>query len=157
MQRHWKNLGRIATLVVCSWWVGMSRPASAQDEGSVMLPPPADEEVVVKSGPAVEMVESGPMAVCQPCIDYRTRLSARRMFRCGQATQVIMVTKNPADCCQYEIPLCLPCCCEGEPTMCSDCGLLGRGVVEYTWECGFKATVIFRPILCDVKVVYEGC
>jgi hypothetical protein len=33
-------------------------------------------------------------------------------------------------------------------------GLLGRGIVEYCWPCGFKAKVKFRPVLCDVKVDY---
>jgi hypothetical protein len=67
-----------------------------------------------------------------------------------------MVTKNPADCCLYEIPLCVPACCEGEPTVTSGCGLLGRGVVEYCWPCGFSATVKFRHVLGDVKVDYDG-
>ena len=76
---------------------------------------------------------------------------------CSSATQqveLVMVTKNPVDCCLYEIPLCVPACCEGQPAVREGRGIFGRGVVEYCWPCGFTAKVKFRPVLCDVKVDY---
>jgi hypothetical protein len=90
-----------------------------------------------------------------PPIDYDTHHSARRMYRSGQI-QMAVVTQDPADGCCYEIPLCIPACCTGEPTVSSGHGLLGRGIVEYCWPCGFKAKVKFRHVLGDVKVEYEG-
>jgi hypothetical protein len=67
-----------------------------------------------------------------------------------------MIAQNPADGCYYEIQMCIPACCVGEPKVSGGRGLLGRGVVEFCWECGFRAEVKFRRILGDVKVEYEG-
>jgi hypothetical protein len=90
-----------------------------------------------------------------PHVVYDTDSDARRMYACYGSVDMIMVTQNPADKCFYEIPLCIPACCVGEPTMSSKCGLFGRGVVTYCWPCGFEAIVKFRNI-GDVRVDYEG-
>lgn len=90
-----------------------------------------------------------------PPIKYDTHHDVRRMYRSGQV-ELVMVTQDPADGCCYEIPLCIPACCTGDPTIKSGHGLLGRGVVEYCWSCGFRAKVKFRHVLGDVKVDYEG-
>lgn len=90
-----------------------------------------------------------------PPIVYDTDHDARKMFRTGQI-QLVVVTQDPSDGCLYEIPLCIPACCTGEPKIKGGRGLLGRGVVEYCWPCGFKAKVKFRHVLGDVKVEYEG-
>jgi hypothetical protein len=90
-----------------------------------------------------------------PPIVYDTDHDARKMYRSGQV-QLVMVTQDPADGCCYEIPLCIPACCTGEPKVSGGKSLLGRGVVEYCWACGFKAKVKFRHVLGDVKVNYEG-
>jgi hypothetical protein len=91
-----------------------------------------------------------------PHITTDTDRGARRMYRDSGEVELVMVVKNPADGCLYEIPLCVPACCTGEPTMNEWRGLFGRGVVEYCWDCGFRATVKFRHILGDVKVEYDG-
>jgi hypothetical protein len=85
-----------------------------------------------------------------------TDRGARRMYRSSGEVELVMIVQNPADGCLYEIPLCVPACCTGEPVMKERRGLLGRGVVEYCWDCGFTATVKFRQILGDVKVEYNG-
>ena len=89
-----------------------------------------------------------------PPIAYHAGPRARRMLNCNPQVKLTMVAKNPIDCCLYEIPLCVPACCEGQPAMSEGRGLFGRGIVEYCWACGFNATVKFRPVLCDVKVDY---
>jgi hypothetical protein len=91
-----------------------------------------------------------------PPIEYDTDGDARDMYRATGEIELVMVTQNPADGCYYEIPMCIPGCCEGEPRVSSGRGIFGRGVVEYCWECGFRAEVRFRHILGDVKVDYEG-
>jgi hypothetical protein len=93
-----------------------------------------------------------------PPIVYDTDRDARRMYRSSGDVDIVMVTQNPADGCYYEIPLCVPGCCVGEPTVSSGRGIFGRGVVEYCWpSSGFRAIVKFRQIVrCDVKVEYEG-
>ena len=67
-----------------------------------------------------------------------------------------MLTKDPADGCMYEIPMCIPACCVGDPSVSGGRGIFGRGVVEYCWPCGFRAIVKFRHVLGNVKVEYEG-
>ena len=91
-----------------------------------------------------------------PPIEYDTDGDARRMYRHSGQVELIMVTQDPADGCFYEIPLCIPACCTGEPMVSSGRGIFGRGVVEYCWPCGFRAIVKFRHILGDVRVDYEG-
>jgi hypothetical protein len=91
-----------------------------------------------------------------PQIEYDTDGDARDMYRESGEVEIVMVTQNPADGCYYEIPLCIPGCCVGEPRVSGGRGLLGRGVVEYRWECGFRAEVKFRHFRGDVKVEYEG-
>ena len=67
------------------------------------------------------------------------------MLACHEQVELVMVAKNPIDCCLYEIPLCVPACCEGQPAVREGRGLFGRGIVEYCWPCGFTAKVKFRP------------
>jgi hypothetical protein len=91
-----------------------------------------------------------------PSIKYDTDGDARRMYRRSGQIDLVMVTKNPADGCYYEIPLCIPACCTGDPVVSGGRGIFGRGVVEYRWSCGFRAIVKFRQVLGDVRVDYEG-
>jgi hypothetical protein len=51
--------------------------------------------------------------------------------------------------------VCIPACCEGEPTVSDRCKLFGHGVVWYKWCCGFKLKVDISR--CgDIKVTYYG-
>ena len=91
-----------------------------------------------------------------PPIKYDTDGDARDMYRSSGEIRLVMVTQNPADGCYYEIPLCIPGCCAGDPIVKSGRGIFGRGVTEYCWPCGFRAIVKFRQVLGDVRVDYEG-
>jgi hypothetical protein len=126
----------------------------AQPRGGQMAtqsePMPAPEGAPI-DGPPVR----GPNIHPTPPIVYDTDHDARKMYRSGQV-QLVMVTQDPADGCCYEIPLCIPACCTGEPKVSAGRGLLGRGVVEYCWQCGFRAKVKFRHVRGDVRVDYEG-
>jgi hypothetical protein len=113
------------------------------------LPPPADAPAAQPAPPAELDVRPAPPIV------YDTDGDARRMYRTGQI-ELVMVTQNPSDGCYYEIPLCIPACCTGEPIVKGGRGIFGRGVVEYCWPCGFRAIVKFRHFLGDVRVDYEG-
>ena len=175
MRRNLTNVGRLALLMACGALVAWAGQAAAQEEGSVMVgPTPAPAEATdAPAMPAPEAAAPAPATapadatapapaaapadVIKPCIDYRTHLSARRMLRCAPQVKVVMETQNPADCCVYEIPLCIPCCCQDEaPCVTSDCGILGRGVVTYCWPCcGFEAKVVFKDCH-EVKVHYRG-
>jgi hypothetical protein len=161
MRSNWKAIGVIAAIAICSA-AGYATRTGAAEEKSMVVPPPAN----APTQPAMEMPmpTMSPAAAatdecCEaPCIKYWTHLGARLMLRCNSEIQVTMSVDNPADCksCKIEVPMCIPCCCTGEPTVTSDCGLLGRGIVEYCWPCGFRATVVFRPTLGDVMVHYSA-
>ena len=128
-----------------------------QEETSIMIEQPAappQGERRMETIPAPAHAEA--VVHPSPPTRYHASRSARRMFRCQEQVELVMVTKNPADCCLYEICLCVPACCVGEPIVAERRGLLGRGVVEYCWECGFTATVKFRHRIGDVKVEYDG-
>jgi hypothetical protein len=112
-------------------------------------PIPAPDPGMIVESPEFEVRPAPP-------IEYDTDGDARRMYRKTGEVHVVMIAKNPADGCHYEIPMCIPGCCVGEPRVTGGRGLLGRGVVEFCWECGFRAEVKFRHILGDVKVEYEG-
>src|SRR3954468_19617157 len=116
------------------------------------MPAPARAERHVVEKP---LEDSGPVVHPAPPIDYDTHRSARRMYRSGQI-QLVVVAQDPADGCCYEIPLCIPACCNDAPKVSGGRGIFGRGVVEYCWSCGFRAKVKFRHVLGDVKVEYEG-
>ncbi len=113
-------------------------------------PMPAPE--VPSVAPELPAIEVRPA----PPIEYDTDHDARRMYRKSGEVELMMIAQNPADGCFYEIPMCIPACCTGEPSVSSGRGIFGRGVVEYCWECGFRAIVKFRHVLGDVKVEYEG-
>jgi hypothetical protein len=112
-------------------------------------PMPAPDPDMIVESPEIEVRPAPP-------IEYDTDGDARKMYRKSGEVQVVMIAQNPADGCYYEIPMCIPGCCIGEPKVSGGRGLLGRGVVEFCWECGFRAEVKFRHILGDVKVEYEG-
>ena len=182
MQLTRTNIGRLALLVACGALVAWAGQAVAQDESSVMVAPtPAPAEATeapampapatTTPAPAAESAPTTapapaattepvpaaePADLLTPCIDYRTHHSAKKLLRCNPQVKVVMVAQNPADCCLYEVPLCIPCCCEGEPCVTSECGILGRGIVTYTWPCcGFEAKVVIKD--CgDVTVHYRG-
>jgi hypothetical protein len=146
----------VAGCVLASW----NLLATAQQDASVLVEQPeATMPAPPETAPAVEAAPAESPAVCcpAPCINYRTHLRARRMLRCQAQVQVAMLADNPADCvnCPVVVPLCIPACCTGEPVVTSHCGLLGRGIVEYCWPCGFSAEVAFRA-RGDIMVHYRG-
>ena len=123
---------------------------TAADGEPMPMPAPAGQP-----SPAPAPLVRDPNIHPAPPIVYDTDHDARKMYRSGQI-QLVVVTQDPSDGCLYEIPLCIPACCTGEPRIKGGRSLLGRGVVEYCWACGFKAKVKFRHVLGDVKVEYEG-
>ena len=123
-------------------------------EEAMPMPPGA---VVVQQGPALPAppITEGLNVKPAPPIKYDTDHDARKMLRAGKI-DLVMITIDPADGCAYEIPMCIPACCVGDPQVKGGVGILGRGKVEYRWPCGFRAIVKFRHILGDVEVEYEG-
>ncbi len=128
----------------------MPMPSDASPSATPMLPPPSDD-VAPQSSPLPGGIEVKPT----PRIDYDIHHDARKMLRSGQI-RIVVLTQDPAEGCYYQIPLTVPACCVGEPSVSGGRGLLGRGIVAYEWPCGFKAKIKFRHILGDAKVDYEA-
>jgi hypothetical protein len=88
-----------------------------------------------------------PVPCCpKPCITYRHRHVHHKVC-CGccqpEPLKYVLMTKNPCSGCPVEIPLCIPGCTKGEPTVCCDSGIFGRDVIWYEWCNGFKVKVAF--------------
>jgi hypothetical protein len=131
-------------------------PAKGQlvvGEETMPVPPGAGPVVTGPTAPAV--ATEGLVIHPTPPIDYDTDRDARKMYRTGKI-DLVMLTTDPTTNCTYEIPMCIPGCCVGDPTVSSRRGIFGRGVVEYRWASGFRAIVKFRHVLNDVEVEYEG-
>jgi hypothetical protein len=156
----------VAAVVALCWAFGWGNLSSAQQESTVLVEPPAAQPKLVPalpttppSIPAADLPEelAPPQAAVtvHPVarIDYDVTHRARRLFGGSPMVKLTMVTQNPADGCFYEIPLCLPACCTGEPKVTSYCGLMGRGVVVYCYECGLEIEIKFR-LRGDVEVEY---
>lgn len=60
----------------------------------------------------------------------------------GAAWQTSLSVYNPYTCCSVEVPVCLPACCTGNPSVAGHRGLLGRGITTFNWCCGYKVKVI---------------
>ncbi|MDZ4782413.1 MAG: hypothetical protein SGJ19_19380 [Planctomycetia bacterium] len=89
-------------------------------------------------------------ACCDPCIDYRDRSCVPA---CERTVKTELCVYDCCSCCDIKIPVCLPCCCTGEPTVCCRNGLFGRQVVRYDWCCGCSVQVVI--LRCgDVVVTY---
>src|SRR5262249_53097839 len=88
----------------------------------------------------------------KPCVDYRGCCDC-----CGPKASQTLLVKDPCDCCctpcLAEIPVCLPACCKN-PCIGCRCGLFGRGIVTYSYDCGCCVTIVFTR--CgDVIVKYS--
>lgn len=96
-----------------------------------------------------------PVACCPaPCITYRHH-GPKICCGCTPPVETVLVVKDPCTCCPVQIPVCLPSCCTGEPTICCHKGFLGRDVVSYEWCCGFSVDIRFLRS-GDIVVVTRG-
>ena len=159
MATNWRSTNRIVgTLAIFTTACSLALAAESPDAmpelitpGEVLPAPSAEARTEV-------MLSSAP--VCSPArvSSYRWHRSAKRFSACHRGTiDTSLVVDNPADCasCCYEVAICVPACCAGEPRHWSRVGLFGRGIVEYRWRCGWTVRVIFRA-RGDVVVHYEA-
>jgi len=173
MRNFWQDIGLVAAFGVACCHVSWATPAPAQQENSILTSDAGPQGTVAEpelipavpttpipaplpDGAPPEMLATPDGAVkVHPVahIDYDITRRARKRFAGSPFVDLTMVTQNPADGCFYEIPMCLPACCTGEPQVTSYCGLFGRGVVVYCYECGLEIEVKFR-LRGDVEVEY---
>jgi hypothetical protein len=69
---------------------------------------------------------------------------------CGARHEAVLLVKDPCACCLVQVPVCLPCCCQGEPEVCSHKGVLCRDVTEFTWCSGYRVRVVIDRHGCVV-------
>ncbi|MDG2408259.1 MAG: hypothetical protein P8M53_04535 [Pirellulales bacterium] len=112
-----------------------------------------------EKAPEAKECEEEKAACCPaPCITYRQRGRCRKV--CCGCDPPVKTTLKVADpcCCKtcYDIPICLPACCKGEPCVTDRCGALCKGVVVYKWCCGYKVKVVIKK--CgDIVVTSYRC
>jgi hypothetical protein len=56
---------------------------------------------------------------------------------------VILEVCHPCTGCKFEVPVCLPACCCGEPCVNFSKTLIGYGKTTYEWKCGHKVVIRF--------------
>jgi hypothetical protein len=85
-------------------------------------------------------------APCAPCITYVHHGCVPCCCRCQPPIQTALEVKIPCGCtCTTTlIPVCLPACCTGTPSVTCHWGLLGRGVIRYDYCCGVSVKIIVR-------------
>jgi hypothetical protein len=90
---------------------------------------------------------ASPVPCCpQWCISYKQHHPRRKVCcnSCLPPVSTVLMVKDPCVCgCLVPVPVCLPACCTGEPTVCAHPGIFGRTVVEYDWCCGYRLRLVF--------------
>jgi hypothetical protein len=86
-----------------------------------------------------------PAVYCKtPCITYKHHGTLRKTCcGCSGTYTAVLQVEDPCTCCVYEIPVCVPDCCVGEPRVHGRLNVLGRGAVVYHWCCGYKVKLVF--------------
>lgn len=89
---------------------------------------------------------SAPQPVCcpKPCIVFRHHGPKLCCGCCKPPVETVLKVKAPCSDCEIDVPVCVPACCTGDPTICFGVGAFGRPIVVYEWCCGFSVRVAFR-------------
>ena len=66
--------------------------------------------------------------------------------------EVILQVCHPCTGCKYDVPVCIPCCCQGPPTACFHKTLFGNGKMVFEWACGHTVVVRF-PACGGIRVI----
>lgn len=161
-----------ALVLPVSRQVTEASPADVDVEVSVMAAPTESEVVVEHSTELIappEPIVTEPIVtepshvvyepMCRelPVANHIMHIGARRFARRQSMVPMTLQVSNPADCtdCCYTVCVNVPACCQGETSICDRTGLLGRGIVEYHFACGWTVKVVFRT-RGDVVVHYTA-
>ena len=60
---------------------------------------------------------------------------------CGPTQSVVLQVCHPKTCCKIDVPVCIPCCCQGPPCVRFEHTLLGHGRTVFSWPCGTCVSV----------------
>jgi hypothetical protein len=115
-----------------------ARAARTADAGSAAASLPAPE--IVQPLPAASPVAYYPSSG----LIYRHRGHNRAGYGCAPPIQTVLTATNPCTCCPVAIPVCVPACCVGAPSVSCHRGLFGASVIDFDWACGYRVTVRFK-------------
>ena len=88
-----------------------------------------------------------PKPVCcpEPCIKYHHK-GPKLCCGCEPGKEIVLKVKNPCTGCETDVPVCLPACCKGEPTVCNGTGFLGRDTIERRVSQAASAACLRKPL-----------
>jgi len=69
--------------------------------------------------------------------------------------KIILEVCHPCTGCKYEVPVCIPACCIGEPCVHFEKTLIGYGKTVFEWKCGHTVIVRF-PHSGGYRVIERG-
>jgi hypothetical protein len=124
-----------------------SRKRAKQDAPPAPVSP-SDAPLHIDAGCSADL----PKCCYTPCISYRERHC--RKCCCVDTAHAVLKVADPCCCCYLEVPVCVPVCNEA-PCVTSRCGLFGRGIVSYTWSCGYRIDMVITKH-GDVRVTTFG-
>ena len=128
---------------------------AAKEAGTAFVALQPAESVPAPEAVLPEAASEDAINVFHPKIHYRVRGHCKPCCQAKPPVKTILLVRDPASCdCYAEVPVCLPCCCEGEAQVCDRPGILGRRWVDHDFACGFQISVLFRT-RGDVVVVYR--
>ena len=119
---------------------------------SLLTPP-----VVGPVYPVAPVAVAPVAACCQPRIVYRNHpLKRRKHLKHQPQCELVLSVPTPGGCCQVPVKVCVPACCVGVPRMDCHRGFLGRHVVEFCWDCGYRVKMVFTKHSDTLIVHYLG-
>jgi hypothetical protein len=133
------KLRNIATLLAA---IGMLVAVCTKAQAETKTPVVQVSLAKTTSGDCAATAPAKECKTYKPCVSYVGCCDC-----CGPKASQVLKVKDPCDCCcceLAEIPVCLPACCKN-PCISCKCGLLGRGVVTYSYDC------------CCVTIVFKRC
>ena len=57
--------------------------------------------------------------------------------------KILLHVCHPCKGCHYDVPVCLPACCQGAPCVSHQRTIIGCGRVVYQWSCGYRVVIRF--------------
>lgn len=54
---------------------------------------------------------------------------------------VVLEVCHPCTECKFEVPVCIPACCQGTPSVCFQRTLIGSGKTVFEWSNGYRVVV----------------
>jgi hypothetical protein len=69
--------------------------------------------------------------------------------------KLVLEVCHPCTGCKYEVPVCVPACCVGEPCVRFERTLIGYGKTVFEWQCGHRVVVRY-PHAGGYRVIERG-